>query len=674
MSRVDFNLHNALTRWQWGPFSLLVATALIGAGYWYLRGDWLLAARGRRWPPGRTSAFLAGLVVVDLALQSPVATFTGMYFQAHVLQHLLLMVVAPPLLALGAPSTMLLQTAGRKTKVAWLALLRSRPFAVLTHPLPVWALYFGIMFAFFLSSLINVAMHHMALMDFLNVIFLLGGCLYWWPMVGADPIVHWKMGYGARMFNVLLGGPPEVILGLAILSARTPIASMYTLSSTHAGGGLLWISTEIAVIAGFIPIFWQWSRSDQRAAARLDTQADTHGATVLPAVATTSGPTRQALRNDWADWQMTTWEATWQSRARRVPYPHTYSRQAIKKPRSAAFSPHHDDWPPNDQQSSPSQHQTDHTTRSAVSTDASQPSSASTADEDWDETGTPTTNPRRATHPSPAETPATNPVSQSLAEQPTRQGTQTSPDVTSPRVPTGSYRRIQSRRRRQLRWLLGSTAILTLAVVGGPAVFFHLVEGNTPARLSLPAAGQVGAGPTAAGPISGTWVATAGSQAGYRVQEILFGQHHAAVGRTSKISGHLTISGATVTAADFTVDMAAIKSDQPSRDAQFDGYILETYKYGQASFHLSQPIQLGAIPPPGNIVTEQATGQLTLRGTTRTVSFPLHAERVANGIDVNAAIPITFSSWHIPNPSFAVAQVGPTGQIEVLLQLAPESK
>ena len=150
-------------------------------------------------------------------------------------------------------------------------MLRSRPFAVLTHPVTVWILYFGVMFAFFLSSLINVAMHHMALMDAFNVLFLLGGCLYWWPMVGNDPIVHWKMGYGARMVNILLGGPPEVILGLAILSARTPIASMYSLSSTHAGGALLWISTEVVVAIAFFPIFWQWSRSDERAGTRADT-------------------------------------------------------------------------------------------------------------------------------------------------------------------------------------------------------------------------------------------------------------------------------------------------------------------------------------------------------------------------------------------------------------------
>ena len=210
--------------------------------------------------------------------------------------------------------------------------------------------------------------------------------------------------------------------------------------------------------------------------------------------------------------------------------------------------------------------------------------------------------------------------------------------------------------------------------MAGPAIFFHLVEGNAPARLTLPPAVDVGKGSIPAGPLSGTWIVTTGSQAGYRVQEILFGQHHTAVGRTSKLSGHLIISGTTVTAADFSVDMGAIKSDQPSRDAQFDGYIMETYKYRQATFDLSQPIQLGAIPAPGNVVTEQTTGQLTLRGTKKTVSFPLQAERVANRIDINAAIPINFSSWHIPNPSFAVAQVGSTGQIEVLLQLAPEPK
>ncbi len=585
MSPVTFSPHAALTRWEDSPFALLVVVGLVAAAYWYLRADWQLAGRGRRWPWPRTLAFLAGLVAVDLALQSPVATFTGSYFEAHVLQHLLLMVVAPPLLALGAPSTLLLQTASRRTKVAWLRTLRSRPFAVLTHPVTVWILYFGVMFAFFLSSLIDVAMRHMALMDAFNVLFLLGGCLYWWPMVGNDPIVHWKMGYGTRMVNILLGGPPEVILGLAILSARVPIASMYSLSSTHAGGALLWISTEVVVAIAFFPIFWQWSRSDERAANRIDTQsrrAQSRGVesplTDTPVQTAIAGAIAAPPGRPVLDRPLSNWELMWLSRTGSVP-------------------------------------------------------------QSRDDGSTITVDP-----PVPPARPT---------EKPTR---------------PAKARRFH---RRGVKWALGALAVAAVIIGAGPPLFFHLVDGNAPARLRLPPALNASNVPLTPGPVSGTWTATSGSQAGYRVDEILLGQHHTAVGRTSKVSGGVVISGSTVTAADFTVDMASVRSDQPSRDAQFTGYIMKTYDYPHASFHLTQPIQLGRVPAPGQIVTAEATGLLDLRNVTRPITFPLHAERVGGTIDLNADIPITFSDWHIPNPSFAVTDVGRTGVIEVLLDLAP---
>jgi putative copper resistance protein D len=305
----------------------VTVAVLLGVGYWYLRADWHLAARGRQWPRQRVVCFMAGLVTIDVAIQSPLAAFTATYFEAHVIQHLLLMVVAPPLLALGAPSTLLLQTSSRRVKTGWLGILRSRPFALLTFPVVVWAFYFGLMFGFFLSSLVNTAMTHMWLMDLLNVAFLAGATLYWWPMVGLDPIVHWRMGYGARMVNILLGGPPEVILGLALLSSHKSVASMYSLSSTHAGGGLLWVSTEAATLFGFIPIFWQWIRADERAAKRADQLSDkvAAGAVAPPGVpsadgvltvdeilAATPGP---ALTPGGED----AWAAYWRMRTGRVP-------------------------------------------------------------------------------------------------------------------------------------------------------------------------------------------------------------------------------------------------------------------------------------------------------------------------------------------------------------------
>jgi putative copper resistance protein D len=274
MPMVNFTLHNAMTRWNLSVFPLCVLGALVICGVAYLRADWKLASRGRRWHQARTVSFFAGLVATGLAFASPVAVFAGTYFQAHIVQHLLLMVTAPPLLALGAPSTLFLQTASRKAKARWLQVLRSTPFAVVSHPITVFILYYGVMFLFFLTSLINLAMHHMDLMDAINVLFLFGGTLFWWPMVGVDPIIHWKMGYGARLINILIGGGVEAFLGVAILFDAHPVATMYTLSSTHAGGGLLWSSTELATVAAFLPIYLQWMHSEDRVAARYDLNVD----------------------------------------------------------------------------------------------------------------------------------------------------------------------------------------------------------------------------------------------------------------------------------------------------------------------------------------------------------------------------------------------------------------
>lgn len=325
MTMVPFDGHTALTAWEWGPFPLAVTAGVIALAYWYLRAERRLAARGRRWPVRRRVSFLAGLLAIDLALQSPVATFAGDYFQSHIVQHLLLMVTAPPLLAMGAPSTLLLQTASRATKTRWLAVLRSRPFAVLTHPLVVGLMYFGAMFAFFLTPLLGYAMEHMALMDAINLFFLFGSCCYWWPLVGVDPIIHWKMGHGARMVSVLAGGPIETVLGLAILSMHTPIASMYTVSSTQTGGGLLWGLTELSTAVAFIPMFVQWMRSEERQTARDDSRRDREAAAAAaaPTVAVrtgTPGATAPAAAPvQVADRPLTAWEAEWLARTGSVP-------------------------------------------------------------------------------------------------------------------------------------------------------------------------------------------------------------------------------------------------------------------------------------------------------------------------------------------------------------------
>lgn len=313
MRTAAFNLHNVLTQWTFSIFPTCVLVALVALVVWYLRADWQLAARGRSWSGYRTAAFLSGLVTVDLAFQSPVAILANSYFQAHIVQHLLLMVVAPPLLALGAPSTLLLQTSSRTTKERWLAVLRSGPFAVVSHPLVVGFLYYGVMFIFFLTPLVNVAMWHMGLMDGLNVLFLLGGTLFWWPMVGLDPIIHWKMSYPARMANILLGGGIEAFLGVAILADAHPLASMYSLASTHEGGALLWTSTEAVTVGAFLPIFLAWAHSEERIAKRADAASVARSEELVNTALTSPSTDDVPLR------PLTPWEAEWFARTGSVP-------------------------------------------------------------------------------------------------------------------------------------------------------------------------------------------------------------------------------------------------------------------------------------------------------------------------------------------------------------------
>ena len=297
MERVYFNLHTALFDWQDGPFPLLVLAACIAAGIWYLRADWALATRGRRWQSQRTVSFFSGLITVDLALQSPVATLTNSYFEAHVVQHLLLMIIAPALLAMGAPMTLILQTSSRRTKTVWLRIFHSQAFAVLSHPLTVWVLYYGVMLAFFLTPAIGFAMNHMWVMDLINLGFLFGATLFWWPMIGLDPIPRWGANYPLRMVNLLIGVPLESFLAIALLSSRETIAPMYSLSSTHTGAGVLSILSELLTVIAVI----QWMASEDRKTAREDARLDAEAARLASAEADGTDPGTQ-----WGDFRPTT--------------------------------------------------------------------------------------------------------------------------------------------------------------------------------------------------------------------------------------------------------------------------------------------------------------------------------------------------------------------------------
>jgi polyisoprenoid-binding protein YceI len=223
--------------------------------------------------------------------------------------------------------------------------------------------------------------------------------------------------------------------------------------------------------------------------------------------------------------------------------------------------------------------------------------------------------------------------------------------------------------------LLIAVVALAVTVPAGTYAYIHFIEGDAPDRLTFDTTttsavtGSTQATSTTAttpGSLNGVWAATSASQVGYRVKEKLFGQDTEAVGRTSNVTGDLTYADNKVTAAKITADMTSVKSDQSNRDNQFRTRIMDTETYPTAVFELTKPIVLSQVPS-SDPISVTADGNLTLRGVTQAITVELKIRKNGDAIEANGTIPITFSKWNIPNPSFGPAETADNGELELLV-------
>lgn len=239
--------------------------------------------------------------------------------------------------------------------------------------------------------------------------------------------------------------------------------------------------------------------------------------------------------------------------------------------------------------------------------------------------------------------------------------------------------------------ILLAVAMLAVGVVAGPWIYINLIVDDAPEALTLEpiettiapetttTVGEVLTSTTIVEAITtttlasinkfdGDWSVVAKSVVGYRAKEVLFGQNTEGVGRTSAVTGKLKIANQKVAKAEFTVDMASIKSDSTRRDAQVNGRILDTTTYPTAKFVLSKPIALTPEAFAGSDIKVDTTGSLTLRGVSKDVSVTLVARLVGDVIEVNGSIQIVFADFSIPDPSLVAIIVEDRGLLEFLLR------
>ena len=227
--------------------------------------------------------------------------------------------------------------------------------------------------------------------------------------------------------------------------------------------------------------------------------------------------------------------------------------------------------------------------------------------------------------------------------------------------------------KKSVRLVVLALVVLGLAITAGPWIYINLIKDDAPDALSLDSVSDQtipsGVNEETIDDVNGQWrvVPATESVVGYRVKEILFGQSTEGVGRTKEVEALLTIEDNTVTTGSFTVQMGTLMSDAANRDRQFNNRIMETAKYPTATFVLDEPIALPDNAITGETISVTASGTLTLRGVSKTVTFPLQAQVDGAQFQVVGTITIVFDEWGIPEPSVPGISVEPEGLLEFSL-------
>lgn len=282
----EFTLGRALTDWYLDPFLFVVTVWVVGL---YVVGVVALRRRGDRWPVGRTVAFVGvGMGAFAFATQSGLAAYDTTLLSAHMVQHMVLSMVVPLALALGAPVTLALRTLPARPRRWLLAVLHSRAARVLSFPPLALALYVASPWALYFTDWYPASLSSAYVHEMMHVHLVLVGSLFFWPLMGVDPVPG-RVGYPFRVLMVLMTLPFHAFLGITIMDGTRLLAEEHyrrlregpmgswlpgIAEDQHLAGGILWASGDLIGVMFFAVLFAQWVRSSMKEAVREDRRLD----------------------------------------------------------------------------------------------------------------------------------------------------------------------------------------------------------------------------------------------------------------------------------------------------------------------------------------------------------------------------------------------------------------
>ncbi len=297
-----YTFWTTFTGWSLQPVAFVVTVWIAGL---YLWGVATLRRRGDRWPVGRTLSFvLVGMGAFLFATSSGLGTYDDTLISVHMVQHMVLSMLVPMALALGAPVTLALRTLPARPRRWLLAVLHSRVAKVLSFPPLTLLLYITAPWTLYFTGWYAATLNHDYLHEMMHVHFVLVGCLFFWPIVGTDPVPG-KVAYPFRVLLVVLTLPFHAFLGVTIMQEEDIIGGSHyadlhagpmgawlpaPLDDQHLAGGILWGSGDLVALLLVGVLFVQWVRQSMREAEREDRRLDRLEARERAA----SAPTRAA--------------------------------------------------------------------------------------------------------------------------------------------------------------------------------------------------------------------------------------------------------------------------------------------------------------------------------------------------------------------------------------------
>jgi putative copper resistance protein D len=271
-------LPGILLLWRAEPLAL-GGLAVAAAAYFWAAREVNRGHPGHPHPARRGWFFGAGLVTLALALVSPIEAYEGQLFSVHMVQHMLIELMAAPLLLAGAPVTLALRAASPSWRRRLLAILQSRAIHMVSFPIVAWLLFAGVNWGWHFSILYNEALENPWLHYVEHATFLAAALLFWWPVLGVDPS-PWRMPHPVRLLYLFLAMPQNSFLGVALLSAGTVLYPHYVtnlrswgptpLDDQRLGGTLMWVGGDLAFLAAMAVVIAGWMRYEDRRTARLD--------------------------------------------------------------------------------------------------------------------------------------------------------------------------------------------------------------------------------------------------------------------------------------------------------------------------------------------------------------------------------------------------------------------